>query len=859
MTAELRLLDEVSWRSEPLPGGRTHALLAALVAGERSGVSEEALVAAVWEDDVPANPAKALQVVVSRARSQTGPEVVVRTDRGYRIGLAARAVDALALADLVDAARRAEGRGDHVEARDRARAALELGPAADEGPAPSPTSARVPSATARSRGPSSVAPCRCSATTTRPCPCSRARPRTTPRWPPCCAARPWCAVRRRPWSATNGCGSTWPSGSVSTRPRACGPCTPSCWPPTIPCATASASTSRHWSGRDEDVRALRALVREARVVSILGPGGLGKTRLAHVLARGAEQQVVHFVELVSVVDPDDVVGEVGSALGVRDSVSSRRVLAPDQLRDVRARIAQALEQSPTLLVLDNCEQVVAAVADLVAFLVATVPTLRVVTTTRAPLGISAERVFPLAQLDEAAGTALFRQRALAARPDVSLPDDDVRRVVARLDGLPLAIELAAAKVRVMSVADVDRRLDDRFALLRGADRSKADRHQTLLAVIDWSWNLLTGSEQAALQRLSVFADGFTMQAADAVLGHDALDEVSSLVDQSLLTVVDDPVSVRYRMLETVREFGRLRLVEDGVLEESESAQMGWAVRLASARAVDLWSRDQVEAVAALQREENNLADCLRRALRAPDPVAVCRLLEALGAYWTITGENPRVLAVCVAVEDALRGWRPAADERPTAVAAATVVLLNMVTGDYGDTTVTRGIVEEHGGQVDDPRVAGTLKVIAAQDHTDLPGTLERLAALGESDDRHAAAQAWMWTAHYLENAADPEGALDAARRGLEQWRPEDGPWLAAMTRVMLGTMNAALGRHAEAATYLNDAIPDLDLLGDVDDAMTGPGDALDGRAGRRPGRGGEGHPRTSRARRSCARDWPGRS
>ena len=170
-------------------------------------------------------------------------------------------------------------------------------------------------------------------------------------------------------------------------------------------------------GRDEDIRALRAAVREARVTSILGPGGLGKTRLAHLLGREADQPIVHFVELVGVAAPEDVVGEVGSALGVRDSVSGRRVLTAEQRNDVRARIAQVLDQAPTLLILDNCEHVVEAVADLVAYLVATCRRLRVVTTTRAPLAIAAERVFPLGQLSEDAAADLFcaARRGGAAR------------------------------------------------------------------------------------------------------------------------------------------------------------------------------------------------------------------------------------------------------------------------------------------------------------------------------------------------------------------------------------------------------------------------------------------------------------
>ena len=137
----------------------------------------------------------------------------------------------------------------------------------------------------------------------------------------------------------------------------------------------------------------------------------------------------------------------------------------------------------------------------------------------------------------------------------------MRSIVTRLDGLPLAIELAAARVRAMAVEEIDRRLEDRFALLRGGDRSAPDRHQTLLAVIDWSWNLIDAAERRALRRLALFNDGFTLEAAEAVLGDGALDAVQDLVDQSLLSVQDAPPGVRYRMLESVREFGRLQLVD----------------------------------------------------------------------------------------------------------------------------------------------------------------------------------------------------------------------------------------------------------------------------------------------------------
>src|SRR5262249_6921464 len=177
------------------------------------------------------------------------------------------------------------------------------------------------------------------------------------------------------------------------------------------------------------------------------------------IARTAAEPAVHVVELAGVTSADDVAGEVGSALGVRDSVSGRRVLTAEQRADVRARIAQLLGQSPSLLVLDNCEHLIEAVAGLVAFLVAATARLRGLTTTRAPLAMPAERVYRLGELDADDAARLFKERAVAARPSVRLTERHVTNIVVRLDGLPLAIELAAARARSMPLEEIDRRLE----------------------------------------------------------------------------------------------------------------------------------------------------------------------------------------------------------------------------------------------------------------------------------------------------------------------------------------------------------------------------------------------------------------
>ncbi len=574
-------------------------------------------------------------------------------------------------------------------------------------------------------------------------------------------------------------------------------------------------------GRDEDIRALRATVRESRVTSILGPGGLGKTRLAHLLGRESEQPVVHFVELVGVASAEDVVGEVGSALGVRDSVSGRRVLSAEQRHDVRARIAQLLDQAPTLLILDNCEHVVEAVAELVAFLVASCRQLRVVTTTRAPLAIAAERVFALGQLSEDAAADLFVQRASAARPGVPLDDEAVRRVVRRLDGLPLAIELAAAKVRVMSVDDIDRRLDDRFALLRGGDRSAPDRHQTLIAVIDWSWNLLDEPGRRALRWLAVFPDGFSLEAAGALLGHDALDVVQSLVDQSLLTLLEARDSLRYRMLETVREFGRMQLVGAGEDAEAHAALLGWARGFATAHLARVWSADQVAAVHAIAAEENNLADALRAALAVPDPAATADLTAALAGFWTLRGENTRVIALVSAVDEALRGWVPAPAEVDAAVTAAAVVVMNTGMGEIASTPSCEALLLAHAASATSSRARGMAAVVLAQDPTDFAGSLRRLGEIDVAHgyDRQSAATARLMTAHLLENEGDPRSALVEVEAGLTLVDDEDGPWMTAMMQTVAGSLHAQLGNRTEAAAHAVVAIPILDELEAVDDSI----------------------------------------
>jgi predicted ATPase/DNA-binding SARP family transcriptional activator len=820
----LSLLDTVRWDGEPVVGERPQALLAALAAAGRP-VSAARLTELIWDDNAPANPAKALQVLVSRTRTAHGPDSVVRDGDGYRLGLHRSSVDTQVLADRLAAARSAFG-SDPARAAALAAEAVALGrvaAGADHGPlgelrrtaGHDLEQATTLLARARARigeHADALAPLNAA-------------------WAANPSDEPLLADLLRSEAAVRGAGAAlarYEAYRTDLRDRLGadpGPELGRVHAELLALDTPVRAGVRYDAtsllGRAEDVRRLRELLAGSRVVSIVGPGGLGKTRLAHVIGREYPVPVVHFVELVGVIAPDDLVGEVGSVLGVRDSVSGRRTLTPEQRADVRARIAGHLDQSPALLILDNCEHIVAAVADLAAYLAATTRELRVLTTTRAPLAISAERVYLLGELDTADAVELFRQRAMAARPDVRLDGTDtVVEIVERLDGLPLAIELAAAKVRVMGVADIARRLENRFALLRGGDRSAPDRHQTLLAVIDWSWNLLGERERRALRWLSVFHDGFTLAAAEAILGDDALAVVEDLTDQSLLAVVETAAGgVRYRMLETVREFGRMQLVDAGEDEAAERVHRAWAMAYAARHAVALFGPGQFDAVDAVRVEENNLSDVLRRALVAADPEATVQILAALAGYWVVRGEHLRLLVLFEAASGVLAGWTPGPDLVDATRMAAGMMLHGAMIIDNDHFGALRDILRRVGPGDDGTWMSAMVTVLTDVDPHAADGFVAQLRSHAESPYRHIAVLALPWLSQVLENSGDPEEAMAAAEHGLRLAEPEDGPWGRAITETMAAQLAMQLGRVEEAMAYARAALPVLDRLGARDDAV----------------------------------------
>ncbi|MER7110615.1 AfsR/SARP family transcriptional regulator [Streptomyces sp. NPDC000229] len=404
-------------------------------------------------------------------------------------------------------------------------------------------------------------------------------------------------------------------------------------------------------GREEDIGVVLDDLARARLVTLLGPGGAGKTRLSQEAAeRGAQAwpDGVWLAELAPVDDPDAVPDAVLTALGARQTVL--RGAGAEGLRaaerhgdadDALVRLVEHCSRRRMLILLDNCEHVVAAAATLAERLLEQCPGLTVLATSREPLGVPGETVRPVDPLPDPMALRLLAERGAAVRPGFDVADDPdaCAEICRRLDGLPLAIELAAARLRMLSPRRIADRLDDRFRLLTGGSRTVLPRQQTLRAVVDWSWELLDEPERAVLRRLSVFSGGCDLDAAEAVCaGPDApgdiVDLLGSLVDKSL--VVATPTEngdMRYRLLETVAEYAAERLDEAGDRAAAEHRHLVHYRELARTTDPELRGPRQPAALARFQLEYENLRTALRRAVAARDEQEALCLVLSLVWYW----------------------------------------------------------------------------------------------------------------------------------------------------------------------------------------------------------------------------------
>jgi len=403
-------------------------------------------------------------------------------------------------------------------------------------------------------------------------------------------------------------------------------------------------------GRDDELKRVGELLDQARLVTLTGPGGTGKTRLAiETATRSPVPGETCFVEFAPLSDPADVPQATLAALGLRDITMPMPGQEPASASPVE-RLITALAERPMLLVFDNCEHVVDAAARLVDVLLAACPSLRVLATSREPLAITGEMLLPMSGLRAAPeGTALaraldypavrlFADRAVAGRADFTLDEatiTDVLRVCDALDGLPLAIELAAARIRSLSVGELASRLDDRFSLLSRGSRTAAARHRTLRGVVEWSWDLLDDAERELAARLTVFAGGVTLEAADRVCRpRDTLDVLASLVDKSLV----ESAGGRYRMLQTIHAFCAERLAETSETGAIRRAHAEYFLELADTASPHLLRAEQLDWLARLDPEHDNMHAALRWAIDEDVDLGL-RLANALVPYWWLRGRR----------------------------------------------------------------------------------------------------------------------------------------------------------------------------------------------------------------------------
>jgi predicted ATPase/DNA-binding SARP family transcriptional activator len=403
--------------------------------------------------------------------------------------------------------------------------------------------------------------------------------------------------------------------------------------------------------RDSEIASIRRLVGDGRLVSLVGPGGAGKTALSLAVAHDVSAEFpdgVWVARLASVTDPADVPMAVADALGVPLDGA-----APGQARD---RIINYLARRRTLLVLDNCEHVVDAAARLAEEILAAASEARILTTSREALAVSGEVQFAVAPLDvppegtrpdeilRYGAARLFLERAVAVRPQLDADDselDAVGRIARQLDGMPLALELAAARASSLSFTELADRLTDRFALLTGGARTAEARQRTLRATVDWSHALLDSREQTVFRRLAVFHGGWTLDSAEAVVSamgvsaSSVLDLLSRLVDRSLV-IADPGRPTRYRMLETLRQYAAERLDASGERDAVADRHAAHFVQLAEAAEYRLRGQSQRETLRRLRDEQPNLRAALNW-LEA-DPARhddALRLAAALGWFWTL--------------------------------------------------------------------------------------------------------------------------------------------------------------------------------------------------------------------------------
>jgi predicted ATPase/class 3 adenylate cyclase len=395
-------------------------------------------------------------------------------------------------------------------------------------------------------------------------------------------------------------------------------------------------------GRERELTEAARRLEYARLLTLIGPGGTGKTRLSIQIS--AEQLAnfkngVWLVELAPISDPAFIIPAIASVFEIREVQNIPLIqLVLDYLR------AKEL-----LLVLDNCEHLVEASAQVADQLLHECPHLKIIASSREALGVNGETIYRVPPLKDDEATRLFIERATKAEPRFHLTDENasfVAQICSRLDGIPLAIELAAARVKLFTPEQIAARLDDRFKLLTGGVRTALPRQQTLRALIDWSYHLLNETEQRALRGLAVFSGGWTIEAAESVLGEaDALDGLQGLVNKSLVIVDEQEGKSRYRYLETIRQYAMEKLVESGDAVEMRDRHLDYMLAFTGPDSLPMFGAEEPGFLDRFEEEHDNLRAALDWATGNNLPKAL-KLAFAAGGYWSVRDFNSEALYRC---------------------------------------------------------------------------------------------------------------------------------------------------------------------------------------------------------------------
>jgi predicted ATPase/DNA-binding SARP family transcriptional activator len=570
-------------------------------------------------------------------------------------------------------------------------------------------------------------------------------------------------------------------------------------------------------GRAAAVTDLRALLDEHRLVTLTGPGGVGKTRLALETATQAADTFpdgAWLAELAGLAGTRTPADAVMAVLGIRD----------DSSMDPADLLAEALRTSRMLLILDNCEHVVDQAAKLTARLLQVAPELRILVTSREPLMVAGEYVWAVPPLTQSSAVQLFAMRAGAAAPGFRLDEGNAQAVAGlcrRLDGIPLALELAATRVRALGVHELLARLDDRFRLLVTGPRDAPPRQQTLWAVIDWSWELLTEPERLVLRRLAVAADGCSLPAAEAICAEDGLDVLgllARLVDRSLVVAADGPDGPRYRLLESVAAYGLQRLDQAGESGRLRVRHRRYYTNFAERAAPRLRRHDQRSWLRRLDAEAANLRTALDSALNDHDDDAL-RMVNALAWYWFLRG---RLTEARRALEQALALRHGSATARATATA-----WLSGFTALAGDR-------RQHSAPplagIDDDAARATLEWFHAFVASDFGDPSVGEAMVGEAlasfralGDQWGIAAALSTRAKLAMSRGDPATVHRDAQQSLELFRELGDRWGQLQAIEWLGAAAAATGDGAQADRLHRDGLriaEDLGLWPQAADALS---------------------------------------